>query len=737
MATEKPAYEPTTEFGKRNPHLAALVPDAIENAVDALLSDKFEAFLDRRCERAYYKYQTFRTDVQEGIGEVAGVLFRVAKYAYEKFHIHDLVFGVYHLALHHSTVDAVDAVEGSRVDDPALIDYLIQQQQQQQQQQHGGAVEGSRVDDPALIDYLIQQQQQQQQQQQEQEQQHGGAVEGSRVDDPALIDYLIQATDAAAAAYFPSRKELCEAAGIADADLGAAAAVATAADTAAAAYCPSRKELRQQATKMLTYVLLLLLLLLQATDAAAAAYCPSRKELCEAAGITDADLLLLEPQTTTTRPAYAVWVDAPNKRLVWGFRGTTDLNDMLTDACASCEPYMDGYAHWGMLQAAQWFAENELARVRGFLNQHPGYELLLVGHSLGAGTAAMLAHLIKHDPEAGKVMAGVKFSAVGVATPAVLTEALAAGCSDYVTSVVLMHDVVPRFSIHNVFAMKEEMDATKWGDILAGTLKDWAVPDVIENSATYKRLAASSKKHARSMRGAVAQWWLGMSSWTVSMLHFYGILKPNPAAKQDGKGPATNMKQAAAATAEAARAAMGDAQVVADAVGGVQESLANVAKEDVHEVFAPGRLFFIKRLDKYKGRAKYGNMTHRCALCEDDSCIPTPHSEHDHAAADTSAASSEAAATAAGAAAAADAKIAAGTGGSAGSTAAAAAEQSGKQADAKTVQEFYPGAQFELIEAAPQQRFKRIVLRETCLMDHLCGGYVQGLDYALNKAKGK
>ena len=43
--------------------------------------------------------------------------------------------------------------------------------------------------------------------------------------------------------------------------------------------------------------------------------------------------------------------------------------------------------------------------------------------------------------------------------------------------------------------MKEEMDATKWGDILADTLKDWAVPDVIENSATYKRLAASSKKH--------------------------------------------------------------------------------------------------------------------------------------------------------------------------------------------------------------------------------------------------
>lgn len=41
--------------------------------------------------------------MQESIGEVAGVLFQVAKYAYEKFHLHDLVFGVYHLAQHHAT----------------------------------------------------------------------------------------------------------------------------------------------------------------------------------------------------------------------------------------------------------------------------------------------------------------------------------------------------------------------------------------------------------------------------------------------------------------------------------------------------------------------------------------------------------------------------------------------------------------------------------------------------------
>lgn len=58
---------------------------------------------------------------------------------------------------------------------------------------------------------------------------------------------------------------------------------------------------------------------------------------------------------------------------------------MLTDACASCAPYCGGYAHWGMLQAATWFVQKELPKVADMVKERPGYELLLVGHSLGAG----------------------------------------------------------------------------------------------------------------------------------------------------------------------------------------------------------------------------------------------------------------------------------------------------------------------------------------------------------------
>lgn len=50
----------------------------------------------------------------------------------------------------------------------------------------------------------------------------------------------------------------------------------------------------------------------------------------------------------------------------------------------------------------------------------------------------MLAHMIHNEEAAKKAAGGIKVSAVGVATPAVLTEELAEHCGDYITSVVLM-----------------------------------------------------------------------------------------------------------------------------------------------------------------------------------------------------------------------------------------------------------------------------------------------------------
>jgi len=58
------------------------------------------------------------------------------------------------------------------------------------------------------------------------------------------------------------------------------------------------------------------------------------------------------------------------------------------------------------------------------------------------------------------------------------------------------------------------------------------------------------------------------------------------------------------------------------------------------------------------------------------------------------------------------------------------ARKAAKKAGVEYVEEQqdpFPNASFEIIEAGKKQRFERIVLRSTCLMDHLCDGEAGGL----------
>jgi hypothetical protein len=157
-----------------------------------------------------------------------------------------------------------------------------------------------------------------------------------------------------------------------------------------------------------------------------------------------------------------------------------------------------------------------------------------------------------------------------------------------------------------------------------------------------------------------------------------------------------------------------------------------MTQADVHLVYAPGRLFFLHRYD------------HPAATAN-----TTPAGE---AAATAASVSKAAAASAAGASPIAEdanaaTAAAAGGGGGGGSTDAAASGGAGsgeehiepldETAEVEEKVEPYPGATFELIEGKAGERCKRIVLRDSCLRDHLCGGYIQGLEYVVNKLESR
>uniref|UniRef100_A0A3B3UKY9 Diacylglycerol lipase-beta n=1 Tax=Poecilia latipinna TaxID=48699 RepID=A0A3B3UKY9_9TELE len=136
-------------------------------------------------------------------------------------------------------------------------------------------------------------------------------------------------------------------------------------------------------------------------------------------------------------------------------RGTLSLKDVLTDLSAECENLpVEGvsgpcYAHKGMYQAAGYIYKKLVND--GILNQaFSEYKLVVTGHSLGAGTAALLAILLRTSFPTLKCYS---FSPPG----GLLSQPLAEYSKDFVVSVVLGKDLVPRLSIPNMEDLKSRI----------------------------------------------------------------------------------------------------------------------------------------------------------------------------------------------------------------------------------------------------------------------------------------
>jgi len=180
------------------------------------------------------------------------------------------------------------------------------------------------------------------------------------------------------------------------------------------------------------------------SDLEALAYCAS---------ITPADVLLSEWRGQLHIPGYALAVDRASNSVVLAIRGSLWPQDWVTDFDCRPRPFeldgQRGFAHSGMLTAAENLSA-ALAPVVGSLLRSAPYRdirLVLTGHSLGAGVAALLAALWSgpHSPLGADVEA--RLSCVAYGMPAVVSPHLGRGLRSRVTAVVCAHDFVPRFSL--------------------------------------------------------------------------------------------------------------------------------------------------------------------------------------------------------------------------------------------------------------------------------------------------
>jgi hypothetical protein len=151
-------------------------------------------------------------------------------------------------------------------------------------------------------------------------------------------------------------------------------------------------------------------------------------------------------------PGHFVVVCHREAAVVVAIRGTLHLADVASDMMARTVPMpgvtADGAAvHAGILKCAENKLEQLLPVVRDTLAKFPTYKLVVTGHSLGAGTAAVMTVLLNLKREL--LPAGTRVQCFAYAVPAVFSYDIATSaelCGNIV-SLAACDDCVPRLCL--------------------------------------------------------------------------------------------------------------------------------------------------------------------------------------------------------------------------------------------------------------------------------------------------
>lgn len=174
--------------------------------------------------------------------------------------------------------------------------------------------------------------------------------------------------------------------------------------------------------------------------------------------VAEEDIIMFDNRNTIEEVPFLMVADRSTRSLVISIRGTLSLHDMLTDLNAGqaviSEEKREWGGHQGMVRAARNVsrrAEQELGRCLS-ADQYQGYDVVVTGHSLGAGTATILAFLLR-DKYPHRPVRCYAFSPPG----GLLSEAAARESEKFTVSLIVGDDVIPRLSLPNIKILSSDI----------------------------------------------------------------------------------------------------------------------------------------------------------------------------------------------------------------------------------------------------------------------------------------
>ncbi|XP_063970812.1 diacylglycerol lipase-alpha-like [Lytechinus pictus] len=180
-------------------------------------------------------------------------------------------------------------------------------------------------------------------------------------------------------------------------------------------------------------------------------------------GLSNNDIIYATFHVSVWETPFFVALDHERSRVVVSIRGTLSVADIVTDLSADTSPISSQdesspyQGHKGMVEAANYIKRrliDDMLLHQAFTSDEArgtqNYELLLVGHSLGAGTAAILGIMLRPDYPSLKVYA---YSPPG----GLLCKESSEYAAEFVTSLVVGKDVVARIGLSQMEFLRADL----------------------------------------------------------------------------------------------------------------------------------------------------------------------------------------------------------------------------------------------------------------------------------------